>query len=91
MRRDNEKNGRRGKRMKKRITVLMLFVLLLGGCVAKPAQTEPATPETTAGIQTEPTVFVTIPEGVVTPGEMPQPPEGDAQLPPQPSLDIQTE
>ena len=77
--------------MKKRITVLMLFVLLLGGCVAKPAQTEPADPETTQSTQAEPTVFVTIPEDALTPGDQLQPPEGDVQLPPQPSLDVQTE
>ena len=78
----------------KRLTVLILVSVLLCGCVAQPEPTEnPPTSQTetlTAETETAPG-FAAIPDQIVTPGEMPEPPEGDVQLPPQPGLDVQTE
>lgn len=76
--------------MKKRIAAVLCLMLLLGGCTRPSGEpTGPAETEQTPF----PTVSVgeTLPGTVVPPGEMPPPPQADAELPPQPTPPVVSE
>lgn len=90
--------------MKKWILPVLCLLVLLTGCVKEPPATEASNTGTEAPAQTTevstqtaettaPTVSmdVTLPDSVVTPGEMPSAPEADAEIPPQPQPPVITE
>ena len=90
--------------MRKWILPALCLLALLTGCVKEPPATEASTTGTEAPAQTTeastqtaesapPTVpmDVTLPDSVVTPGEMPSAPEADAEIPPQPQPPVITE
>ena len=90
--------------MRKWILPVLCLLVLLAGCVKEPPATEASTTGTEAPAQTTeastqtaesapPTVpmDVTLPDSVVTPGEMPSAPEADAEIPPQPQPPVITE
>ena len=89
--------------MEKWIIPVLCLLVLLTGCVKDPPATESTTKDTEATVQTtesptqttqaaDPTVpmDITLPDIVVTPGEMPSPPEADAEIPPQPQPPVVT-
>ena len=90
--------------MRKWILPALCLLALLTGCVKEPPATEASTTGTEAPAQTteastsateatDPTIpmDVTLPDSVVTPGEMPSAPEADAEIPPQPQPPVITE
>ena len=90
--------------MRKWILPALCLLALLTGCVKEPPATEASTTGTEAPAQTTeastqtaesapPTIprDVTLPDSVVTPGEMPTAPEADAEIPPQPQPPVITE
>ncbi len=90
--------------MRKIGIIFLVFVLLvISGCKPSTAQSETADAfnppesmgqETFAPEDTMPDSVLpnaTLPDVVVTPGEMPAPPESDYQIPPQPGMEIGSE
>lgn len=71
--------------MRKMLALLLIFALLaMSGCTDPEPVMEP-------GEETESEWFRTPDLGVTPPGEMPEPPEADYTIPPEPASDIPAE